>query len=279
MNVDIVEIHGGLGNQMFEYAFFLSLKEHHPWRAILLDIRNSRHVHQGYELPYIFGIKQYLRIKAFYAMNYFRNLLWRSNVFSEKSPFLYDANAYCQERGTYYKGCWQSEKYFAGIEDKIRKVFTFNESLLNERTSELSKLLKSGDVYVSLHIRRGDYIDEGRYTCTLDYYDKAISLIKEKTENPHFVVFSDDMEWVKQELPIPNAIYVNWNTAKDSWQDMYLMSLCQHNIIANSTFSWWGAWLNSNTEKIVIAPPMWLDQSTESIDIIPQDWIILKDIK
>lgn len=277
MILDTIEIHSGLGNQMFEYAFFLSLKHHHPWRVILLDITNSKHVHQGYELPRIFGIKHNLRLKTYYAINYFRNVHSISYEFHEKSPFLYDISAYNQKKGTYYSGCWQSEQYFKGIESKVRDAFVFKESLLNSRTIELSRFLMSVAGSVSIHIRRGDYLEENRYTCTLDYYNNAINYIKNKIDNPHFVIFSDDMDWVKEKLIISNAIYVDWNTAKDSWQDMFLMSRCKHNIIANSTFSWWGAWLNNNPQKIVIVPPIWLDQPTKSIDIIPHDWIILEN--
>ena len=274
---DIINIHGGLGNQMFEYALFLNLRKHHLCRCFLFDTRYAKGVHQGFELPKLFKVRTTWRIKGYSALcRLFPGWLRKMTVYQEKSPFLFEESVFSQEAGTYYEGCWQSEKYFVGVEDEIRKVFTFDERMLNTQTLELSHKIKSGEVYASIHIRRGDYIDEGRYLCPIEYYQKAIKVLEEKHQNIHFVVFSDDIEWVKKSIVIPDAIYVDWNKTVDSWQDMYLMSICHHNIIANSTFSWWGAWLNNHKDQIVIAPPMWLEEETKHLDIIPDTWRILE---
>lgn len=132
-------------------------------------------------------------------------------------------------------------------------------------------------VTVSIHIRRGDYLSQQFSAgfgncCPLAYYREAIHYMKTYLDDITFVLFSDDMDWVKMNLPLDNAIYVDHNHGVDSWQDMYLMSMCQHNIIANSTFSWWGAWLNDNTDKIVIAPKRWWS-SIENDDVVPESWI------
>ena len=129
---------------------------------------------------------------------------------------------------------------------------------------------------VSLHIRRGDYLlPENRELfggiCTLDYYRRAIDYILDKVKNPFFFIFSNDIVWVKENMNISNSLFITWNSGKDSWQDMFLMSKCKHNIIANSTFSWWGAWLNKNPQKIVISPSRFFNVSNNS-DIVPDTW-------
>jgi hypothetical protein len=113
--------------------------------------------------------------------------------------------------------------------------------------------------------------------CTSEYYQKAIKLISESINNPVFFIFSDDINRVKEKLPLNNAIYTDWNLGNDSWQDMFLMSRCYHNIIANSSFSWWAAWLNINRNKIVIAPERWFqDMETPNIHPEKRGWILIK---
>ncbi len=277
LGINIINVHGGLGNQMFEYALFLNLRKHHPFRCFLFDIRYSKCVHEGFELQKLFNIRAAWRTKVFSGLcRIFSDKIKQMPVYQEKSPFIYEELVFNQKNGTYYEGCWQSEKYFAGVEGEIRQVFAFNEKMLNKRTLELSRKIKNEGTYASIHIRRGDYIKEGRYLCPVEYYRKAVDMLQEKHLNLHFVVFSDDIEWVRKNMDISNAVYVDWNKAVDSWQDMYLMSICHHNIIANSTFSWWGAWLNNHIDKIVIAPPMWLEEETKNLDIIPNTWRILE---
>lgn len=131
---------------------------------------------------------------------------------------------------------------------------------------------------MSIHIRRGDYLTFSTIyggICTIEYYKKAVSYLCSALNNPVFVVFSDDMDWVRNNIYFPEEAkvhFVDFNRGKDSWQDMNLMSKCMHNIIANSTFSWWGAWLNENPEKIVICPDR-LTQRGDSPDIFPEEWI------
>lgn len=149
---------------------------------------------------------------------------------------------------------------------------------LNERTRQIAKNINQENT-VSVHVRRGDYqspafIDTLGKCCDIGYYIRAIDYMKKQVDSPRFVVFSDDMEWAKSNLPLNNAIYVVHNTGADSWQDMYLMSLCKHNIIANSSFSWWGAWLNENEKKIVIAPEYWWGD-WKCKDVVPDSWMCL----
>ena len=128
-----------------------------------------------------------------------------------------------------------------------------------------------------LHIRRGDYLQPKHWAttgsvCQLPYYQNAIAEMSRRVASPSYYIFSDDIAWVKENLPLQNAVYIDWNTDEDSWQDMMLMSHCKHHIICNSTFSWWGAWLNPNMDKTVIVPSRWF-QHSEAPDIYPTGWI------
>lgn len=130
---------------------------------------------------------------------------------------------------------------------------------------------------MSVHIRRGDYLSASFANgfgncCPLDYYQRAIAMISKTVDKPLFVFFSDDMEWVKENFAGEDCLFVSHNKGVDSWQDMYLMSLCNHNIIANSTFSWWGAWLNHHEDKMVIAPKKWWS-TIENDDVVPETWM------
>ena len=177
-------------------------------------------------------------------------------------------------------GFWQSDKYFLKYESEIRKDFSFPSFTDRVNINLLSEIINSNSV--SIHIRRGDYIQmnsaiESHPLCSIKYYQSAISKIKEIIEKPKFYFFSDDIEWVKNQFfSVENAIFVNHNKGKDSYKDMQLMANCKHNIIANSSFSWWGAWLNPNPKKIVIAPKNWFkDTSIDTSDLIPSTWIRL----
>jgi len=179
---------------------------------------------------------------------------------------------------SYLEGYWGSEKYFKDIENIIRKEFTLKDKpdAINQKMISRIKNCDS----VSIHIRRGDYIfDEktNKYhgVCNLDYYLKAIALVAKKVKKPYFFIFSDDIRWAKQNLHLKfPCVYVNHNIGKKDYEDLRLMSNCCHNIIANSSFSWWGAWLNKNKDKIVIAPKKWFtDKSINTKDLIPKQWL------
>lgn len=138
-------------------------------------------------------------------------------------------------------------------------------------------------IAISVHVRRTDYVNSGRFNLTQGYYTRAMEYIAKIVENPHFYIFSDDINWVEKnmEFNYPHT-FVKGNMEQDSYIDMWLMSQCKHNIIANSTFSWWGAWLNNNPEKIVIAPNVWgkesqsLEKTKQRLnEIIPVGWILI----
>lgn len=177
----------------------------------------------------------------------------------------------------YLDGYWQSEKYFLDIESIIRKEFSV-VSPLTLTSQDLAERIQNCEA-VSLHVRRGDYVSDPKTNsvhgvCGADYYSNAIDMICERIENPYFFIFSDDPDWACNNIK-PNAptTYVRHDDHSKDYEDICLMSMCKHNIIANSSFSWWGAWLNENPEKIVIAPRKWFNsKDMDTRDLLPDKW-------
>jgi hypothetical protein len=279
--LSIIEIMQGLGNQMFQYAFFLALKSTGAnGSRFFIDTSSYKYSnpHNGYELDTVFGIppeytiteemlQKIHRIPSSH-INYMMETDRVHNVVNSDNPLV-----------TIYSGCWQTEAYFLHIASEIRNSFRFNETNLNKTSKVLLHKIKQGNS-VSLHIRRGDYVNSYRFrylydVCSLDYYYEAISIIRETVEEPVFYIFSNDPGWVKENLKLTECVFVDCNHGRDSWQDMCLMSACKHHIIANSSFSWWGAWFGNNKEKTVIAPEPWLN-SDDITDIWPEDWIKIR---
>lgn len=279
---------GGLGNQMFQYAFYRRLQL--DGANVKLDISgfNDYELHNGFELRRVFNVaineaeldciaKLKHQAGAGYLISKICYKLKLPTSYVVQRYFNYNSK-YCNflhSRDKYLEGYWQSEKYFGDHANAIRDDFNFPD-LDKVNTLCATHIMQSNSV--SLHVRMGDYVNHPLYggICTLKYYQQAIELIKSKIDNPSFFIFSNDIEWCKQNLDISNAVYVTGNNGENSFRDMHLMSLCQHNIIANSSFSWWGAWLNNNRNKIVVAPKIWFnDKSINTIDLLPENWIRL----
>lgn len=291
----IANILGGLGNQMFQYAAARSLA-HQTGQHFLLDITafDNYKLHNGFELTRIFPIHNHLLASnkdlfdmlGWQSNSVVRRLLYRQafsflrkKQFIKEPHFQYWEGFNCIPQHAYIQGYWQSYKYFQSIESIIRSDFIFKEPMSVENQKIANEIKNC--CAVSLHIRRGDYVENPvtlskHGLCPLEYYQAAIQHISHLVKIPYFFVFSDDVSWVKSNLKIdlPHQ-FVDHNHSADSYNDMRLMSLCKHNIIANSSFSWWGAWLNSNTEKIVIAPKRWFANENNIQDLIPHDWISL----
>lgn len=276
--MDYVAVAGGLGNQMFQYAYLLLLQELRNNVSLFMPSKEWEHS-GGFELSRVFGLRH---TPSLWETLYHNNPIFRKlftlthKTYFGKNFNVVTADLNPDNKYRYFYGTWQSEKYFRNP-DKIKNSFRFNEGLLNGKTREIAKTLGGVKVTVSVHIRRGDYLSnafaEGfGNCCPPEYYRNAIGFMNDRFNNPIFIVFSDDMKWVKENLILENALYVEHNKGIDSWQDMYLMSLCKHNIIANSTFSWWGAWLNENMDKTVIAPRRWWS-GIEHDDVVPATWI------
>lgn len=275
-SMKIVLITGGLGNQMFSYAFFYVISKKYRFLFTEIDVNQTTDHHNGFELNAVFlGIrfhkaKYYELVKKLY-LSYFARFLFKK-VSQKDAGFvknIYNFNGLF----SIYQGFWQSELYFKEYEDDIRKLFAFNENTISIKNRIILLDIQACQS-VSIHIRRGDYLgnDQLNNVCTLDYYMSAIQLISSKVTGPVYYLFSDDPEWVKYTFDQPDFIVIDWNENADSWQDMFLMSHCKHNIIANSTFSWWAAWLNNNDKKIVIAPKKWYSNADDE-DIVPAGWL------
>lgn len=272
----LIKMTGGLGNQMFIYAFYMQMKERFPHVYIDLSDMVHYHVHYGYEMHKVFGLPQTevcmnQSLKKVLEFLFFKTILERKQKGTETYSRKYIWPL------IYYKGFYQSEKYFGAVSQRVRETFVFDENKANEKTRQLMARINSDDRSVSLHVRRGDYLQAKHWkttgsVCGLPYYKNAVLKINEMVNNPSYYIFSDDMEWVRENLPMEHAIYVDWNVGEDSWQDMMLMSCCRHNVICNSTFSWWGAWLNPGMGKIVIAPERWFSH-VDTPDIYPENWI------
>lgn len=273
-----VIVSGGLGNQMFQYALYLNLKS--KGKNVVLDISmyNFNEMHNGYELKNIFNIEEIEYNNKSLYYKYFLKLIYKLKnerlVFHDFGYF----NSYVfKYNPCYYCGYWQSELYFNEIKDKLRTTFNFKQ--LDERNKLfLNQIINTESV--SIHVRRGDYIglDSVSGICDEDYYLKSIKFMNNKLKSPKFYVFSNDISYCKKIFTdsLGEFIYVNINSSSESYKDMCLMSKCNHNIIANSSFSWWAAWLNSNSKKMVIRPKKWVnDNDLKNNDICPNDWLVI----
>ena len=177
-------------------------------------------------------------------------------------------------------GYWQSERYFAGVAGTLRRELTPHEPL-DDANARLADEIQNVNA-ISLHVRRGDYVGNPHTnayhgTCSLDYYYQAVAHIADRVERAHLFVFSDDHQWTVDNLRLNlPTTYVTANPASRGFRDMQLMSMCRHHVVANSSFSWWGAWLNAKGGKIVVAPKQWFAQSdNDTRDLIPSDWVRL----
>lgn len=258
-----VKLMGGLGNQLFQYAFGRSLSSDLNTKLCFdLCHYDSEYAkskkHDFYNLQ-IFNINE-INTRKFSneipdelsKLNYYQEL-----SFNEKTGFPANRNLNNLQFPAYFEGYWQSEKYFMHNENKIRKDLQFNIPINGKNKVVAKDILDNNSI--AMHIRRGDYQDNPQFgMCGLDYYKKSISFIEKQIEDPKFFIFSDDHQWVKENIKIPNkSYYVTHNSVEKGHEDLRLMSLCKHFIIANSSFSWWGAWLSQNKDKIVTIPKPW----------------------
>jgi hypothetical protein len=277
----IVKLIGGLGNQMFQYAIGRNLSIKNK-TSLYLDLsqlldRNEtlNYTFRDFELNVFdthFCIVKNSSLWKAYRKIY--NSIFPSQYITESNHF-YNSSVLDLTGNIYLDGYWQNEKYFKGIDTTIRKDFTFKNKP-NEINRQYIDRIKSTNA-VSIHFRRGDYITNSEARsyqgiCTEEYYLNAIKHINQTVRSPHFFIFSDDIDWVKQNFPLRNNYsLIDFNKGRYSFEDMRLMSLCKHNIIANSSFSWWGAWLNANKNKIIISPTQWF--TLAKTEIVPPEWI------
>jgi len=273
-----IRIRGGLGNQMFQYATarHLSYKYNTDLALNTEYFYNTpkKDVKRKYQLD-VFNIDK--NIKTETKVNPIIKLIQKIflKFFGDKIQISIANLILKIKLSVYLNGYFQNEKYFSDIRAILLKEFTLNKEI-NEETKKTKEIILKSEA-VCLNVRRGDYLRPDYLKiygiCSMEYYTKALEYIKQRVENPLICIFSDDPEWVKKEFKIDNVLFTDNRTISD-YEQMYLMSLCKHNIMANSSFSWWGAWLNQNPNKIVIGPKQWLvNKSSEELDIMPKDWI------
>jgi hypothetical protein len=287
----ISHVIGGLGNQMFQYATgrALSLERGVP---LCLDVQDfaGYGLHNGYELDRIFNIKarpaidRDLRsVLGWRAYSPIRRRLFRKQLTKFRGSRLFVDTQFTSWRQIsevpdecYLMGNWQTEKYFVKFNEAIRADFTFKLPPVGRNAELIEKI--SNSVAVSLHVRRGDIAANPpslafHGLCSLDYYRRSIEYVTARVATPEFFIFSDDIPWVRANLCLEHTChYVDHNQGAESYNDMRLMSLCRHHVIANSSFSWWGAWLNPQAVKIVVAPQRWFAADFDPSDIVPDGW-------
>lgn len=293
----LVKLNGGLGNQLFQYAAGRSLAIRHGVELVI-DTSAFKDLNgNGEDIFRPFGLQHFspvARIANAADLTPFQRSKWskafdllcislgitRKGMYFREPYFHYFKNWKKLPDGVYLDGYWQSEKYFETIRSFLLKELSMPNSL-SVATVDTAQNIRSSNS-VSIHVRRGDYLSipknkELYAVCGIEYYNQAIQQVKSFVNDPVFFVFSDDPNWCRENLKLQDlVVVVDHNVGDNSYQDLYLMSLCKHNIIANSSFSWWGAWLNDHPEKKVFAPKVWFNHATKDTnDLIPSTWIKL----
>jgi len=285
----ITRLRGGLGNQMFQYAAGRRLA--YTQNTVLkLDttafIDTSLRKFELSSLNIKASIARADEIQTFTKngipsfLPFLPARLYANRNIIRERQFHFDSDIMRLRDNVYLDGYWQSEKYFTDIQELIKSDFTFCK-LPSASDTDLIQQIQSCNS-ISLHIRRGDYVTnlhthDFHGVCTLDYYYTCINRLSEQIEHPHFFVFSDDPNWAETHLKVDHPLtIIAHNSPENAVNDLRLMSMCKHNIIANSSFSWWGAWLNQNPDRIVCAPNKWFANAPlDTKDLLPESWIRL----
>lgn len=286
----IVNIIGGLGNQMLQYAYAVVLKAQHPEEDVYVDTShfNGYNLHNGYEIERIFGqklptAKWWHIMRVSWYMPWYkpsrllrRLLPVRKTECLEIKYFVY-SDIFADWKGNgYFEGYWHYPELQRPYMNKIREAFTF-PSFNDNKNIEIANQMSNGES-VAVHVRRGDYVGALSFKdiCTTQYYQDAIKKAISLCRTPIFFIFSNDMPYCEELFSNYKEKYeihfVDFNTGKNSFRDMQLMTLAKINIIANSSFSWWGGWLNQRKDHYVLCPPRWVN-FTDSLDMIPKEWI------
>ncbi len=282
----MMKMQGGLGNQLFQY----SLGRHLAYKnktELLLDISWYAAIpDRQYDLD-VFNIsasiastKEIRAIKGSLLAKIRQHFRPNASIpIVREQSFRFDPAILDIHTSVYLEGYWQSAKYFTDIADIIRRDLTLKHNPTGKNATLFKQIQDS--TAVSLHVRRGDYVTNKRFNqyhgvTSLDYYRQAVDLIAKKVSKPHFYIFSDDPKWVENNIKLHFPTTFVTHNGDRSEEDLRLMSHCQHFIIANSTFSWWGAWLSKNPQKTVIAPKAWFNQkNADTKHLIPQSWVRL----
>lgn len=280
----VIKVHGGLGNQMFQYALYLSMKKKGIDAYLDTDTFFSRNTREflAYHLD-IFDVHfdempkglfpTFIRDENNIMHKIIRRLPFFPGYYGEKETSKFDPNVFSLRGNKYLEGYWQSSKYFDDCLDELKSVYSYKGEFSDSNIAYRDEMLKTESV--SIHIRRGDYLKYPAYKniCSEDYYMNAVDYIKERVESPVFFVFTNDVEWAKQLFKDKNekVVFVTGNDGPHSYMDMILMTYCRHHIMANSSFSWWGSILTHDSTGITIAPQKWINTSPTP-DIWHKSW-------
>lgn len=286
----ITKLGGGLGNQMFQYAIGRALALRQGDRLLLDTTTYSAHTddpnYRGYGLGNFNVEADEASIEEIESVKYPKGKLARKLWVSFEYRVLrrrhvkFEPSVMRRKGNIYLEGYWQSPKYFNAIRATLVKELNLKRGFSPAAQDIASTISKSKGHSVSLHVRRGDYVASeaniklyGSH-CNEGYYSKALGILSAQKGDLSVFVFSDDIEWVKGNLPMPtDTVYVSETSAPD-YERMMLMALCQSHIIANSTFGWWPAWLDDKQGKTVIAPSVWIPGIDLPVDdILPSEWI------
>ena len=299
----IVQLSGGLGNQMFQYALYLALGAED--REVRIDETTEYGEHErlrhpelredfGAQLPsYRVATQEEIVALTDSYMDFLsrvrRKLTGRrTKLYAERKPYVFDP-AVLGLTEAYLTGCWQSERYFADVRQEVRQAFSMDGVRLTGRRREYERMILAAEdalrtVPVSMHIRRGDYLNRQDIyggICTEDYYRRAMAkmeeILRRRGERPQYFVFTNDPDWAEEHFAGSGAIVVRGEGRPDGSgiEDMKLMSLCRHHIIANSSFSWWGSWLSREEGRLVMAPPRCINTS-DGTDMLRDDMIVIQ---
>jgi len=302
----VASLFGGLGNQMFQYAAGRSLAVRTGARLILdatgFTLPQTRRAYalEGYALAAEIRFDGYRHPPRLSAVQFpaprwpgwidraarllrARNIpIGRATgenalaVFNERS-FDFDARfSHCGPQ-TYLVGYWQSERYFAEIADLVRQELTYQRAPDAANAQWLARIRAANAVCV--HVRRGDYLLPAHFRhhglCSADYYHRALRLVRERVTDPRFFVFSDDWAWCREHLADHDTVIVDANKPDAGQDELRLMAACRHHVIANSSMSWWGAWLAASEDQTVVAPTPWFTQRSETPDLLPARWVTM----
>ena len=289
----IIKFYGGLGNQLFQYAMLVAVREHFK-EEVLMDtsVYASYGLHNGLEINRIFATTakkatpDQIKKISWFTTNYKLSRLIhyclpaRKTEFKEITFGMFYPEVFERTGDCLYDGYWQHHEYFKECRNVILKEFSLRNSFDSQNQKTFNEFITANNI-VSVHVRRGDFLNSKLYRglCGKDYYRKAIEKVKSIVgEEAKFVFFSNDINWCKDNLADliapDNISFADWNRGADSYKDLFLMSACRINIIANSSFSWWGAYLNQRDDKVVIAPEKWINKDMPDPIQMP-DWIKL----
>ncbi len=275
----IVRLSDGLGNQMFQYAFgrALSARRGVPLRLDLSAYRRER--------KRSYGLGQFLTAESFMTDEEARGVIvrpldaaqpWWNQPVVKEPHFHYSDEVTAVPSSGYFVGYWQSERHFADMAELIRLEFTPKQPLTGVNL-DVARMIATRNA-VSLHVRRGDYVSDQTVNalhgvCSLDYYRRAVQHVAERVSKPEFFVFTDDPDWTRANLILDFPAYLITQNQNAPVEDLRLMTLCRHHIIANSSFSWWGAWLAGRPGQVACAPERWFGAYPhDTRDLVPDRW-------